>query len=161
MTCTHLGSSIDVTTDRLTGGFMAYVSQESICKTLITDANKAIKKGEFDQAERLYREALQRLENATGPVHPRIASVLLRLGDFYSTQQKYGEAEVQFRRAMGIYQETFGDENLDIAICLQHLSDVLEAQGRGEEAGELRTRSKRILSERLSNFGMQSLRKGN
>lgn len=140
---------------------MAYVSQESICKTLITDANKAIKKGEFDQAEKLYREALQRLENATGPIHPRIASVLLRLGDFYSSQHKYIDAEVQFRRAMTIYEHTFGNENLDIAICLQHLSDALQAQGRLGEAGELRAQSKRILAERLSNFGMQSAAKGN
>ena len=140
---------------------MAYVSQESICKTLITDANKAIKKGEFDHAEQLYREALNRLENATGPVHPRIASVLLRLGDFYSTQNKYTEAEEQFRRAMSIYEQTFGDENLDIAICLQHLSDALEAQGKAGEASEFRIRSKRILSERLNSFGLQSACKGN
>jgi tetratricopeptide (TPR) repeat protein len=139
---------------------MAYVSQESICKTLITDANKAIKKGEFDHAEQLYREALQRLENATGPVHPRIASVLLRLGDFYAARQKFNEAEEQFRRAMSIYEVTFGTRNLDIAICLQHLSDALDAQGKGEEACLLRTQSKRILSERLNNFGLQSAKKG-
>jgi tetratricopeptide (TPR) repeat protein len=139
---------------------MAYVSQESICKTLITDANKAIKKGEFDHAEQLYREALQRLENATGPVHPRIASVLLRLGDFYSARHKYTEAEEQFRRAMSIYETTFGNENLDIAICLQHLSDALDAQGKGQEACSLRAQSKRILSERLNNFGLQSAKKG-
>lgn len=140
---------------------MAYVSQESICKTLITDANKAIKKGEFDYAEQLFREALTRLENATGPVHPRIASVLLRLGDFYHTRQKYDEAELQFRRAMSIYETTFGVENLDVAICLQHLAEALQSQGKAQEAAQLRSRSKRILSERLTNFGMQSAQKGN
>lgn len=140
---------------------MAYVSQESICKTLITDANKAIKKGEFEAAEHLYQEALHRLENATGPVHPRIASVLLRLGDFYSSRQKYIEAEEQFRRAITIYEQTFGDTNLDIAICFQHLSDALHAQGRSEEANRLRVQSKRILSDRLNNFGMRSAEKGN
>jgi tetratricopeptide (TPR) repeat protein len=140
---------------------MAYVSQESICKTLITDANKAIKKGQFETAEQLYREALSRLENAAGPVHPRIASVLLRLGDFYSARRKFSEAEEQFRRAMTIYEQTFGNENLDIAICLQHLSDALMAQGRADEAERFRVESKRILSERLSNFGMQSAKKGN
>jgi tetratricopeptide (TPR) repeat protein len=140
---------------------MAYVSQESICKTLITDANKAIKKGDFDHAEQLYREALQRLENATGPVHPRIASVLLRLGDFYSSQQKYGEAEEQFRRAMLIYEQTFGQDNLDIAICLQHLSEALAAQGRTAEATDLQVRSKKILASRLTSFGLQSAKKGN
>jgi hypothetical protein len=72
---------------------MAYVSQESICKTLITDANKAIKKREFGEAEKLLLEAVQRLENATGPVHPRIASVLIRLGDFYVSQRRFEEAE--------------------------------------------------------------------
>ena len=140
---------------------MAYVSQESICKTLITDANKAIKKGDHSQAERLLMEAVGRLENATGPVHPRIASVLLRLGDFYNTQQKFDEAEQQFRRAMNIYESTFGGDNLDVAICLQHLAEALEAQGRRGEATDLRSRSKTILSARLNNFGMQSARKGN
>ncbi len=140
---------------------MAYVSQESICKTLITDANKAIKKGNFEEAEKLLREAVQRFENATGPVHPRIAVVLLRLGDFYTSQAKYDEAECQFRRAMSIYENTFGSNNLDIAICLQHLAESLESQGRAPEAVQLRARSQRILSERLSNIGMQSAKKGN
>lgn len=140
---------------------MAYVSQESICKTLMTDANKAIKRGEFDHAERLFREAVQRLENATGPVHPRIASVLLRLGDFYTSQQKFDEAEEQFRRAMTIYESTSGGNNLDVAICLQHLADALEAKGHSPEASQLRARSKTILSARLTTFGMQSAKKGN
>lgn len=140
---------------------MAYVSQESICKTLITDANKAIKKGEFETAEQLYREALDRLETAAGPVHPRIASVLLRLGDFYSSRKQYEAAEEQFRRAMTIYEQTFGDKNLDIAICLQHLSDALKAQGRDDEACRLSMESKRILAERLTNFGLRSAKKGN
>ena len=139
---------------------MAYVSQESICKTLITDANKAIKKKDFDEAERLLVEAVQRLEGAAGPIHPRIAAVLLRLGDFYNTQRKYSEAESQFRRAMAIYEQAFGDENLDVAICLQHLADALAFQGRMPEAEELRSRSGKILSERLHNFGMHTLRKG-
>jgi tetratricopeptide (TPR) repeat protein len=140
---------------------MAYVSQESICKTLITDANKAIKKKEFEEAEKLLMEAVQRLESAAGPVHPRIASVLLRLGEFYNTQQKHDEAEVQFRRAMSIYEHSFGGDTLDVAICLQHLAEALSAQGRSPEAEELRFRSNRILSERLNNFGMQSAKKGN
>lgn len=139
---------------------MAYVSQESICKTLITDANKAMKKGEFENAEALFQEAVRRLESATGPVHPRIASVLLRLGDFYTSRQKYDEAENQFRRAMSIYENTFGGENLDVAICLQHLAEALYGQGRSQEADEFRMRSKRILAERLSNFGMESARRG-
>lgn len=138
---------------------MAYVSQESICKTLLTDANKAIKKGEFSQAEKLLCDAVQRLENAAGPVHPRIATVLIRLGEFYATQCRNEEAESQFRRAMTIYESTFGRETLDVAICLQHLSEALEAQGKHGDAVDFRIRSKKILSERLTNFGMQNIRR--
>ncbi len=135
---------------------MAYVSQESICKTLITDANKAIKKKDFGEAEKLFTEAVQRLETAAGPVHPRIACVLLRLGEFYNTQKRSVEAEVHFRRALDIYEQTFGGENLDIAICLQHLAESLQAQGRASEAQTLRERSNRILLERLNTFGTSS-----
>jgi tetratricopeptide (TPR) repeat protein len=140
---------------------MAYVSQESICKTLLTDANKLIKKGDYSGAEQLFREAVQRLENATGPKHPRIAAVLLRLGDFYKTQQKFDEAEQQFRRAMSIYEDTFGLDNLDVAICLQYLADSLDGQGRSPEAKEIRARGQGILAQRLSNFGLQSVSRGN
>jgi tetratricopeptide (TPR) repeat protein len=138
---------------------MAYVSQESICKTLITDANKAMKKGDFFGAEGLLTEALQRLEDAAGPVHPRTAAVLLRLGDFYNSRQRHQEAEEKFRRAMAIYEQTFGTDNLDIAICLQHLAESLEGQHRRAEAEQLRRRSTAILSDRLSNFGFQSQRR--
>ncbi|HEY9789882.1 MAG TPA: tetratricopeptide repeat protein [Candidatus Obscuribacterales bacterium] len=134
---------------------MAYVSQESICKTLITDANKAMKRGDLTDAEKLLLEAVGRLESATGPVHPRIAAVLLRLGDFYCLCRRFTDAENQFRRAMSIYESTFGDDNLDVAICLQHLAESLEAQQRGSEALCLRERSKTILSRRLDNFGFQ------
>lgn len=140
---------------------MAYVSQESICKTLITDANKAIKKKEFGEAEKLLMEAVDRLERAAGPSHPRIAAVLLRLGEFYNSQQRHEVAEMQFRRAMCIYELAFGDDNLDVAICLQHLAEALQAQGRDPEADQLRTRSNRILAARLNNFGMQSAKRGN
>ena len=139
---------------------MAYVSQESICKTLITDANKAIKKKEYTEAEHLLMEAIQRLEAAAGPSHPRIASVLLRLGEFYHAQQRYDTAEEQFRRALDIYVNAFGDDTLDVAICLQHLSEVLEAQGKKREADELRLRSNKILAERLNNFGSQPPKRG-
>ena len=142
-----------------TGRNMAYVSQESICKTLITDANKAIKKGDLPQAETLLVEAVQRLEHAAGPVHPRIAAVLIRLGDFYTTCHRYCEAEHQFRRALDIYERTFGSENLDVAICLQHLSQVLAAQNRAEEADLLKQRSRSILDDRLNNFGFQAVRR--
>ncbi len=132
---------------------MAYVSQESICKSLLTDANKAKKKGNFGEAETLYLEALERLENAAGPVHPRLAAVLLRLGDFYSAQIRLDDAERIYRRALSIYEHAFGKDNLDVAIALQYLSEVLDAQGRSSESAEIRQRSKTILSSRLSGFG--------
>jgi tetratricopeptide (TPR) repeat protein len=138
---------------------MAYVSQESICKTLITDANKALKKGDLVQAEALLVEAVQRLETAAGPVHPRIAAVLLRLGDFYAGCHRHCEAEHQFRRALDIYERTFGGDNLDVAICLQHLAQVLVTQNRCEEAELLRERSRTILADRLNNFGFQTARR--
>ena len=131
---------------------MAYVSQESICKTLITDANKAMKKGEFYEAERLLLEALHRVEDATGPVHPRMGAVLIRLGDFYRNQSKLDVAESQFRRALAIYQGAFGDDNFDVAICLQHLAEVLTAQRRTGEAEQYRMRSNSILRQRLHKF---------
>lgn len=140
---------------------MAYVSQESICKTLITDANKAIKKKEFGEAEKLLWEAVERLENAAGPMHPRIASVLLRLGEFYNNQHRHDAAEAQFRRAMSIYEEKFGSNNLDVAICLQHLAEALASQGRAHEAEILKSRGNKILAERLNNFGMHSAERGN
>ena len=132
---------------------MAYVSQESICKSLLTDANKAKKKGNFNEAEMLYLEALERLETAAGPVHPRLAAVLLRLGDFYSTQIRLDDAERIYRRALSIYEHAFGKDNLDVAIALQYLSEILDAQGRNAESAEIRQRSKTILSSRLSGFG--------
>jgi hypothetical protein len=46
-----------------------------------------------------------------------------------------------------------------VAICSQHLAESLDAQGRQSEADVFRARSKGILSDRLANFGFQSVRR--
>lgn len=71
-------------------------------------------------------------------IHSRIghdldaANALYRLGEIYSTQSKYLEAEHAFREAYDLHSR--GGSNLGVANALQGLVDIYRAQSQYPEA---------------------------
>ena len=59
-------------------------------------------KGEYRQAERMYKEALAIAESNKGRNHPRVAEIRMALANLYYKQGKLAESERSFRLAIKI-----------------------------------------------------------
>lgn len=68
------------------------------------------------------------------------------------TDHRYSEAEELYRRAIAMIEGTDPEHpsELDIAHCFQALADLLERQGRTEEAEELKNRAIQLSAKELN-----------
>lgn len=95
-------------------------------------------------AERLYRKALA-LAESDPPKNARgLALSLNNLGIFELQQRRHQEAEELFDRLLPLAEETFGEESLEVASCLENLAAVYRATSRQDAATEVRSRAVRI-----------------
>ncbi|MFG5383438.1 tetratricopeptide repeat protein [Yoonia sp. R2-816] len=93
--------------------------------------------GFYQEAEGLFRDALE-IDRATiGERHPDYATRLNNLADVVKNQGRYEEAEGLFRDALEIDRATIGEGHPDYAIRLNNLAGVIADQGRHEEARKL------------------------
>jgi tetratricopeptide (TPR) repeat protein len=94
-----------------------------------------------DEAEPLYRRALDIDQAALGPNHPRIAGHLNNLAQLLHAINRVSEAESLYRRALAIDEESFGPDHPRIATHLSNLATLLKARGRLKEAEALYRRA--------------------
>jgi tetratricopeptide (TPR) repeat protein len=104
----------------------------------------------YAQAERLYQEELLELEEALGPDHPDVASVLNNLGRLYYEQERYAEAEPLYRRSLQIVEANYGEEHPKAARRLVNLAELYLATGVKGRADAL---CQRALAIQESGFG--------
>ncbi len=93
--------------------------------------------GRYDEAEPLYREALEITRETLGARHPEYAGSLNNLAGLLEATGRYAEAEPLYREALEITRETLGDRHPAYATRLNNLAGLLEATGRYEEAEPL------------------------
>ena len=105
--------------------------------------------GEFEEAERLYRRALEIRIAARGEDHSSVAATLNNLGNLYYDLQRWPEAEQAHLRAIAIKEKALGPEHFFVAQSLNNLGNVYVAQERLEEARELHRRALAIKSNKL------------
>jgi tetratricopeptide (TPR) repeat protein len=91
-------------------------------------------KGQYAQAEPLYRRALAIYENALGLEHSQVATCLNNLAGLYQTQGQYAQAEPLYRRALALREKSLGPEHLDVAYSLNNLAGLYYAQGQYAQA---------------------------
>lgn len=96
--------------------------------------------GELDEAEALYREALAISRRALGP-HLYTSRMLQHLARLRAERGDFAEAETLLRECVGMLGELEGPEGEQVGYRLSQLADVVEAQGREQEAMELRRRA--------------------
>ena len=48
-------------------------------------------KGNYDQAERLYQQALRIIEKGLGPDHPKLVAILSSLAKLHAAKGEFGE----------------------------------------------------------------------
>jgi tetratricopeptide (TPR) repeat protein len=93
--------------------------------------------GRYDEAEPLYRQAIEITGEALGTDHPDYAIRLNNLALLLSQTDRHAEAEPLFRRAMEVTEATIGPEHPDYAASLNNLAGLLRATGRYDEAEPL------------------------
>jgi len=91
-------------------------------------------KGNYAEAESLYKRALTLRENAQGNDHQDIATVLNNMGAVYFKRGFYKDAMSHFERSLAMRRKSFPAEHLEVGKSLYHLALVCHAQQKYDEA---------------------------
>lgn len=98
-------------------------------------------KGEYVEAESLYKQSREIREKILGLDHPDVASSLYGLALVYSEQRKYAEAEPIYEQALEIREKVLGPDHPDVGEILYSLALLYNRQGKYTEAEPLYERS--------------------
>ena len=93
--------------------------------------------GRREQAAVAWREALELLEAELEPDHPRLGTILVRLGVLDAALGRHAEAVRQFERTVAILEAAVGPEDPSLATILDFLGSLYAAESRYDEAEEL------------------------
>ncbi|GAM34008.1 hypothetical protein TCE0_014f01316, partial [Talaromyces pinophilus] len=91
-------------------------------------------KGLYNEAEAIYRRALEAREKMLGYDHADTLTTANNLGLVLSSQAKYEEAEAMHRQALEGYEKMLGHGHPISLTSINNLGWVLSSQGRHEEA---------------------------
>ncbi|MDM8565226.1 tetratricopeptide repeat protein [Candidatus Halobeggiatoa sp. HSG11] len=94
-------------------------------------------KGDYEQAEPLYRQALEIHKQVLGLQHPDTAISLDKLAGLLETKGDHEQAESLYRQALEISKQVFGLQHPAIASLLNKLAGLLETKGDYEQAEPL------------------------
>jgi CHAT domain-containing protein/Tfp pilus assembly protein PilF len=118
---------------------------ESHWTLLVNLAGVRKQSGKYEEAEKLYTEALRLGEQEVGANHPQVAMALGLLAEVYLEQpEQLAKAEPLLERAIEIQQTRLGKEHPDLATKLRLLGGLYVRQGRTDEAMELFDQARRI-----------------
>jgi tetratricopeptide (TPR) repeat protein len=101
-------------------------------------------KGNYSEAEDLFRRALKIAELLADPSSPTLASAVNNLALLLQDTGRLAEAESLYRRALEIDEKVLGQGHPNVARDLNNLASVLHASGRGGEAEPLLRRALQI-----------------
>ncbi len=87
-------------------------------------------RGQYKEAEPLYKQALAIDEKSFGPDHLEIATDLNNLAELYRQQGKLADAEPLFKQALAIRQQALGPDHPYVAISLNNLAFLYNTQGK-------------------------------
>jgi hypothetical protein len=59
---------------------------------------------------------------------------LRAMGSLYASSGNFKRAEAHYKLALKLYETSFPDSHVDAMVCLQGLIEVLEQQGKHEDA---------------------------
>lgn len=88
----------------------------------------------YDQAEPLFRQAIEFYEKTFGNWHPVIATPLNNLAGLLRDTSRFDQAESLYQRAMQIRRKAFGEFSPEYATSLNSFSILLRATKRFDEA---------------------------
>ena len=78
-------------------------------------------------------DSLITAERTLGTNHCGVAIICMRLGDNYLQQKRFAEAELNYKRAVGILEKFFGPKDVEVATCLYKLAELHSQQNKLSE----------------------------
>ena len=112
------------------------------CARILSEAAGHLwSKGDYQEAEPLYRRALAIDEQTLGPSHPDVALRLNNLAALLQGTNRLSEAEPLYRRALAIDEESLGPAQATVASDLANLAALLRETHRALQAEPLYRRA--------------------
>ncbi|KAK0728575.1 hypothetical protein B0T26DRAFT_869597 [Lasiosphaeria miniovina] len=108
--------------------------------TLKAMSNLAIvidNQGKYEEAEQIYRQALQLTEKVLGKEHPSTLNSMNNFANMLDRQGKYEEAKQMDRQALQLREKVLGKEHPSTLDSMNNLAIVLDRQGKYEEAEQM------------------------
>jgi tetratricopeptide (TPR) repeat protein len=96
-----------------------------------------VERGEYAEAEPVYRRVIAMRETLLGPEHPDTVQTLNALAVVYHHQGRYSEAEPLYHRVLTTREKVLGPEHPDTAQTLNNLAGLYHQQGLYAEAEPL------------------------
>ncbi|PLS30656.1 tetratricopeptide tPR2 repeat protein [Bifidobacterium margollesii] len=115
---------------------MGLEGSDAWATTLINAATATRAAGRYDDAEQLYRQALESSEKTLAPTDRRLAALHNNLSILYSETNRYDEAESELREALRILESSSvnATEDVDVASTHTNLALILMNENRDDEA---------------------------
>jgi serine/threonine-protein kinase len=105
------------------------------------------KKHKYLEAERAFLQSIDITGRMLGPSHPDLSITLANLAEFYSAIGRYEDALMQLERCLTILRGLDQPLNDRVARTLDIYAEVLQKQGRSNDARDLRADARRIRLE--------------
>ncbi len=105
-------------------------------------------RGDRQEAEHQYVYSLMLAEESNGSKHEDVGEALINLADFCMAQSRFDEALDYYQRALAVYDQVFGEDNLVNAMIYSMLADVSIAQKRQLEAHAFKAKAASIMGQR-------------
>lgn len=112
----------------------------AICETLDKQGTLMDRPGEYENAEVLYKGAVNVKEKALGQNNPAVAQSLTKLATMYDALGNHGSAEPLHERALQIREKALGKNHEDVANNMADLAASYKASGKLKEAETLYTK---------------------
>ncbi len=87
-------------------------TEKSLAPAFKTIDDSVFKETRYDKGEENYKRTIATDINALGPSHPAVANDLIALSRLYVSQQKYADAEPLLNKALPIYEQAYGSNNV-------------------------------------------------
>ncbi|KAM3207027.1 hypothetical protein ACQJBY_062299 [Aegilops geniculata] len=112
------------------------ISNEHTIKwRMCTDkAREFFMEGKLDEAEKLFKAALQEAKEGFGLRDPHAASALNNLAEFYRLRKEYEKAEPLYLEAIEILEQSFGPDDIRVGAAFRNLGQYYYIQRRFDQA---------------------------
>ena len=105
-------------------------------------------RGDLIGAEERFRRAID-IWQKSSPGYPSSGGAFVSLAHIRQSRGDYAEAEELFRQALQIAEKSFGPQNPDVSLALNHLFEVYLARGDYSQALAAQSRANAIIEHNL------------